>query len=56
MLVPMVIEKSQFGERGYDIFGDLRWDEDELNRRTQYDYDKMGRLTTATRPVRLNSA
>ncbi|WP_055936360.1 LysM peptidoglycan-binding domain-containing protein [Duganella sp. Root336D2] len=37
---------------GYDIFGDLRYGRDEINQRTDYSYDKNGRLTLIQRPLR----
>ncbi|MCW3709640.1 RHS repeat protein, partial [Burkholderia cenocepacia] len=35
----------------YDVFGNLRTTIDELNRRTDYRYDKMNRLNEVDRPV-----
>lgn len=35
----------------YDVFGNLRTTIDELNRRTDYRYDKMNRLIEVDRPV-----
>jgi YD repeat-containing protein len=37
-------------KRGFDIFGDLRWEDDEIQRRTQYSYDENSRLLKVTRP------
>ncbi|WP_172200541.1 DUF6531 domain-containing protein [Niveibacterium sp. COAC-50] len=37
---------------GYDVFGQLRYVIDELNRRTDYEYDNGGRLTRVLHPVR----
>ncbi|WP_086139183.1 MULTISPECIES: LysM peptidoglycan-binding domain-containing protein [unclassified Janthinobacterium] len=38
---------------GYDVFGDLRTIEDELQRKTQNRYDQGGRLIEVIRPQRL---
>lgn len=38
----------------YDIFGDVRYSIDEIDQRTDYSYDKNGRLTLILRPLRLD--
>ena len=40
----------------YDVFGDVRYSVDELNQRTDYTYDKNGRLTIILRPLRTDGA
>jgi len=40
---------------GYDIFGNLRYGRDEINQRTDYSYDKNGRLTLIQRPLRTDA-
>jgi|GEM_PF-3010443 len=40
----------------YDLFGDLRYSVDEIGLRTDYSYDKNGRLTLIRRPLRLDGA
>ena len=42
-------------ESGYDLFGDLRYGKDEIGLRTDYSYDKNGRLTLIQRPVRTDA-
>jgi YD repeat-containing protein len=41
---------------GYDIFGDVRYSIDEIGLRTDYSYDKAGRLTLMRRPLRTDGA
>lgn len=38
-------------QNGYDIFGDLRYTVDEINRRTDYTYDTASRLIRIDRPA-----
>jgi RHS repeat-associated protein len=36
---------------GYDVYGNKRWEENELRQRTSYTYDEYDRLLSATNPL-----
>jgi len=36
---------------GYDVYGNKRWEENELRQRTSYTYDEYNRLLSATNPL-----